>query len=172
MVSIYRKMEQCKCGCRGLCTYFPIDECVRHDFESSDAGCWSDLRYDKSTWEMGARYERRGKRMPLVLACTEIRADWPGFTGPVGMRGCGHAIKPCPVCTCTQAQMYSINEVTLDGGLWPDFDNAAYVASVLRYKRVVRISNQADIRMVVASPLKWDGSKEGLWVALLVMSVP
>ncbi len=122
---------------------------------------WMPFRFDMSQWEDGVRLAPAGLSMGFVVAVTEIRADLPGFTQPIGLRGSAHSIKPCPCCDITLDGASDFNGVSVESGPWSLFTNAAYVAEVQARYFEVTFTSQADITAIKRSPLTYDRNKEG-----------
>ena len=159
LVCLFRKQEVCQCGCRGFCTWYPVMEYLRHDFNQLADGIWATMRYDRMPFAPGSRQlARAGKRIGIRMALTEIRADWPGFAAPMGFRLSSHATCPCPVCTITLADLEQVNGITLDEGPWDDFSNVDYQAGINRCLIKVQIVSDADRASIMASPLEFDKS--------------
>ena len=97
--------------------------------------------------------------MGIALALTELRADLPGYTGPVGFRSTAHSTVPCPCCNVRKSDMGSLNNVSIGGGEWDPFTDAQFLAEVAACRIVVRIENANDVRMIMRAPLEYDHRK-------------
>ena len=84
LIAVIRKAELCDCGCRGFCTFWSVHDAILSDLQTSADGKWSLVSHLQNPFELGSRRQQRaGMPMGLVLAVTEIRADMPGYTGPM-----------------------------------------------------------------------------------------
>ena len=157
LIAIVRKEELCQCGCKGFCTYWCIHDAVRHDLDSAADGRWVMSHSDGEPFlPESAESARAGRPMPLAMAATELRADMPGYTGPVGMRSSSHGLFPCPCCNTRKAELGNFNNVSLDETDWNIFDDTQFWAEVNVCSVVVRIANQEDVRRILAVPLEFD----------------
>ena len=97
LIAVFRKAEICQCGCRGFCTYWCIHDAVLSDLEAGAVGIWMASDYDGQQFPADSvRAVRAGKPMGIILLTTQIRADLPGYTGPMGLRSSSHATHGCP----------------------------------------------------------------------------
>ena len=157
LVAIVRKEELCKCGCRGFCTYYCIHDAVLQDLEAAALGRWQVSECDATPFPAGGfKSVRSGQPMGIILAVTELRADLPGYTGPVGMRSTAHGMYPCPSCNIKKSDLGNLNNITLNEGEWDMFSNAQFQAEVDTCRIVVRIATPEDVRRVLAAPLDYD----------------
>jgi hypothetical protein len=99
---------------------------------------------------------RSGQPMGVILAVTALRADLPGYTGPIGMRSTAHGLYPCPSCNITKRDLSNLNNISLHEGEWDLFSDAQFNAEVDRCRIVVRIATPEDVRRVPAAPLDYD----------------
>ena len=163
LCAVVRKSELCNCGRRGFCTLWPLHEAVRHDLEWAGKGIWAPCRYDNTPLPRdGIRDQRAGLPMSLYVACTELRADWPGFSLPLGFRACNHKYHPCPLCHCTKETMGLIEGVALDGsGPWLPYTHDEYLAEVGECCIKVHVATPADQQAIMDAPLDFDSSDKG-----------
>jgi hypothetical protein len=173
LIAVVRKAEACQCGCRGFCTYWPIHDAIRSDLESAAEGVWSVTSHLQEPHPDGSMEAlRAGKPMGLVLAACELRADMPGYTGPLGFRASGHALNPCCVCNVCKAGLADLSNVTLDEGPATNFTTADYRQLVAQCSvgdqwndQYVTIQNNADVRAILnigGGCLQYDHRKQGL----------
>jgi hypothetical protein len=156
LIAIIRKAELCDCGCRGFCTFWPVHDAILSDLQSSADGKWSVVSHLQEAFEPGSkRQQRAGMPMGLVLAITELRADMPGYTGPMGFRASSHVHHPCSVCNISKADLSNLDNISLDDGPSDLFTNAQYQALKSDCSVVVTIRDIHDV-----SAILYDGGLE------------
>lgn len=163
LICVFRKVEMCQCGCRGFCSYWPIHDALLNDLQSSADGRWSVVSHLQDPFPAGTKaHQRAGRPMGLVLALTELRADMPGYTGPLGFRASSHATHGCCICNVTKDNLCTLGNVTLDAGPADLFDTDQYRQLETACRVVVTISNPADMRLVLnEGRLEYDHRKLG-----------
>ena len=157
MVACFRKSEICQCGCRGQCTWWPIQQFLKHEFNAAANGRWVGTRSDNVAYGVVSARGRRAGKMGQVIAVTEIRADWPEFTAPLGLRTSAHKLCGCPVCTATKEQMGNLDDYNLEGG--PAYELFDYHNEVAKHMVTVQIQNEEDRDRVLGARLEYDRSK-------------
>jgi hypothetical protein len=162
LLAILRKAEICQCGCRGFCTFWCIHDALLSDLQDAAVGRWSSSELDEQPFQLGTpRGDRAGLPMGICLACTEMRADMPGYTGPMGFRSSSHGSYPCPCCNIRKANIGDLNNVSLDGGEWDPFTDVQYYTEIAKCLITVQITTPGDIANVLAAPLDYDHRKTG-----------
>ena len=135
-------------------------EWLRHDLEGAASGLWPDDNFADTGFAPGSRqFARRGRQMGFRIALVEIRADWPGYSLPMGFRLATHKTCGCPVCHITRDEMPDLNNITADDGPWDDFDDDSYQALVDRCLVKVIILTEEDRLAIKRSPLVFDGKQ-------------
>ena len=161
LIAIVRKAEFCDCGCRGFCTYWAIHDAILSDLEAGAVAIWPRAEYDSSAFPLGSfRANRAGKPMPVAIAVTQLRADLPGYTAPVGLRASSHKNSPCPNCNIKHCDLGNLNSVSLDGGEWDHFTHDQYLAEVTQCTIEIQINTADDVRAILNSPLEYDRRKK------------
>ena len=162
LVAVLRKAEMCKCGCRGFCTFWPLHDALLNDLQFAADGKWGVVSHLREPFLEGTvAHKRAGSPMGLVLAVTEIRADMPGYTGPMGFRASSHVTHGCCVCNVKKESLCELENVTLDGGPAELFDTEQYRALLEEFRHVVTISSPADVRAVLTDGrLEYDHRKQ------------
>ena len=151
LVCIIRKADYCNCGCRGFCTLWPVHDAILSDLQSAADGRWSVLSHLREPFHADTvASTRAGQPMGVVLAVTEIRADMPGYTGPMGFRASSHCQHPCCVCNVSKAGLQNLSEMSLAGGPADTFTTAQYRELVTACSAVVKLSNASDIRNILS----------------------
>ena len=78
ILATVRSRIQCRCGCRGYDTYYPVMWCIRWMFECGADGVLPALRHDLSEFveQDLCRQGRADKKMKFKMALIQIRVDW------------------------------------------------------------------------------------------------
>ena len=135
---LVRKLDLCKCGCRGWCTMFPLLQMWCDDLASLAVG-----------------------EPPAFGVYT--KADWPAFCEVGGFRQWGHDTFPCFACdvdACQITDRTSIEGISLDGGSWDDYSDQAYRRDISRSKIVITILDD-NMRDAIKSALRYRKSLLG-----------
>eukprot|EP00973_Karenia_brevis_P092801 12414182-Karenia_brevis.AAC.1 len=82
------KSEECQCGCRGWCTYYPIQVALYWDMKGGAAGVYQELGPFKLDFGEENKFcaKKAGRRMKVLIVCAEFRADWPAWASQAGIR--------------------------------------------------------------------------------------
>jgi hypothetical protein len=161
LIAVIRKAEFCACGCRGFCTIWPVHDAILNDLQSAADGRWSVVSHLQEQFPVGSEQRARaGLPMGLVLAVCEIRADMPGYTGPMGFRASSHAVNPCCVCSICKKDLAMMDNVSLDDGPASAFTTDQYRQLVQECTIIVDITS-ADVRSIMRhDSLEYDRRKQ------------
>ena len=160
LVAVIRKAEYCSCGCRGFCTLWPVHDAILNDLQSAADGKWSVVTHLQEEFPPGSvERARAGLPMGLVLAVCELRADMPGYTGPMGFRASSHAVNPCCVCNICKGDLSKMDNVSLTDGPAEPFTTEQY-RQLMRDCSVVATVTEADVRSIIRhESLEYDRRK-------------
>ena len=149
LIAVIRKAELCDCGCRGFCTFWSVHAAILSGLQTSAYGKWSLVYHLQNPFELGLRRQQRaGMSMGLVFAVTEIRADMPGYTSPMGFRASSHAYHPCCVCNICKSDLSDLDTISLDGGPSESFTDIQYRTLKFDCSVVVTIRDINDVYLV------------------------
>jgi hypothetical protein len=82
VIALLRKRVQCKCGCKGWCTWFPILTFLRCCLEDLAAGVLPLCRHDQSPWDAvqdSVRAALGGCVMKMKCCLLRLKGDWAEF---------------------------------------------------------------------------------------------
>ena len=120
ILATVRSRIQCRCGCRGYDTYYPVMWSIRWTFECGADGVLPALRHDLSEFveQDLCRKGRAGQKMKLKLALIQIRVDWAELCERFGFPTWQSCTGPCPGCNAFGDQLYMIVGVSALGMPW------------------------------------------------------
>ena len=94
-----------------------IHDAVLQDLEAAVFGRWMKSECDATPFPPGGlKSVRSGQPMGIIVVVTELRADLPGYTGPIGMRSTAHGLYPCPSCNIRKRDLRNLKNISLNGG--------------------------------------------------------
>ena len=175
LICVIRKDDLCDCGCKGWCSMFIIHWVICWNLICAAHGINPDLRHEGSCFSLdpsdAQRFLRRGKQLPFVIPLLELRADWPGYTGPMGFRGHNHKTASCVCCNVLIENISDTSNVSLDSGPWVTWTNSDYREEVER-SRTTRLVDTEAMRARIGHALVFDRRKKGGCGRLIRVPLP
>ena len=175
LVAVVRKLDLCDCGRRGWCSLFHIHWVLKWDLSHGACGVRALVRHDGKPLDdadAALAASAIGRQLGFVIAVVEIRADWPGFVLPMGLRTCSHKSCPCPFCKTTKSNMNDLSRLSLHSGPAQHYTNEEYRLEKRARERCVTVTSVEARRLVLASlhfekrkrgrALRWDIPELGL----------
>ena len=116
LVTLIRKSELCRCGCRGWCSLWPVFKMISWSFNAfskmvfptEDAFGRTFVKTEER------RFDQAGKAMPCIGVLNQIRGDWAEFTATFGLANWATKDYPCFLCDATKATMHSYKGLSTD----------------------------------------------------------
>ena len=92
----FNKKLLCRCGCRGLCSYYELFSFIEWSVAACVSGKYPSRRHDGRPLQHNAALADTDLGFKGVVIL--IKADWAEFAGPLGFRSWGHYGHPCFNC--------------------------------------------------------------------------
>ena len=165
LISILRKRNFCRCGCRGWCSIYCFFREIHWELKILADGRHPSRRDDGDPWSDqtdSLRKERAGSRLPIKAALLYLKGDWLEFASTFGFPQWGDGIRPCMICNMYGDRFYDLLSATLDrfcdGFHLNDDDD--YFAACDRCEIQVLIATHQNI-LDLEAILRYDRRKDG-----------
>ncbi len=156
MICAVRRVDLCRCGCRGMCTFGSIGRILSWSLNVLAGGKWP-------SWDHLGR-PLRSPCGPLAGGCvgglTEYRADLLEFVSAFGFKSWSNCLNPCFMCGASRDALFEFPDC-VDNCVWPLRDATAYNIMVQRSIKRVRIPNGGALRRP-QSKMEWNPDLGGL----------
>ena len=103
---VFRKQTQCRCGCKGNCSFHRLWTFLRWSIDSLAAGRHPRLNWDNAAWADPAKRERGGTSLGFRGAVCYMMADWEGLCSNLSVPTWRSNDHPCPLCGTTKINMH------------------------------------------------------------------
>jgi len=110
LLAALRKGWQCKCGCGGYCSLFPILRCLRWGVDALARGSYPEGRHDSRPWAASdaTRAELAGCDLGCQAAVLYVKGDLMEFAVTLGFPTTASLLQPCPFCWAPKADMLKV----------------------------------------------------------------
>ncbi len=155
LVCSIRRVDLCKCGCKGNCTFGAIGRILSWSLNQLATGQWP------CTDHLGRPLD--GKRGLLadgyLGGLVEYRADLLEFTSAFGFTQWSNLTNPCFLCGASRDALFSF-PLNMSDCVWPPRDAETYRIMVERSTKKVRIPSGAVLNRLM-SKFEWDPDRIG-----------
>ncbi len=156
MICSVRRIDVCRCGCRGMCTFGAIGRILSWSLNTLASGHWPETDH--------AGNPLRSPGGLLADGCcgglAEYRADLLEFIQAFGFRTWSNIENPCFICGCSKTTMFQFPD-RVEDCVWALRDSSAYNLMVMRSTKKVRITNRAVFKRLQAN-MEFDPGIGGL----------
>ena len=120
LLAVVRKRVTCQCGCRGWCSYYPLQLWLHWSVRAAAAGQFPEERPD-GPWREGDDERRQQAGTPLCMpaAVLFLKGDWAEFCERLGYFTPSTARRPCLCCSARRDTMMDPTGVSLLSMPWP-----------------------------------------------------
>ncbi len=155
LICTVRRVDLCKCGCRGNCTFGAIGRIISWSFNQLASGQWP------CTDHLGQPVEgRRGLLANgYVGALAEYRADLLEFTTALGFTQWNNILNPCFLCGAHRDDLFTFPS-EMSSCSWAPRDAEAYRIMVERSTKKIRIPSRAVFDRLM-NKCEWDPADIG-----------
>ena len=103
---VFRKHMQCKCGCKGFCSFFRLLTFLRWSLDALAAGAYPRFDWDGRVFQDAARRNLSGTPLGFKGAVCYMMADWEGVCSYYSVPTWKSNMHCCPLCNATKATMH------------------------------------------------------------------
>ena len=173
LVAMLRKMDMCRCGCRGWCTIYPVLLFLSWSWATMTRGVWPAARHDESPWLQSdsLRASQAGQPLCFKAFVLFIKGDWSEFATTLGFVSWSSALSPCMYCAASREDRFNFANVNVLGSGWPETGGEEYEQACLDAELARVIASAAD-RDALTAALRYDKRKKGAHGRALIADIP
>ena len=165
LISLLRKRNICKCGCKGWCSIFQFFLELHWELEILADGKHPSRRHDGSPFidaNDAGRLELAGKSMEIRAVLLYLKGDLAEIAMTFGFPTWGDGVRPCMCCNMFGDRLYDLLSANLDGFCvgWETNTDDDYFAACDRCEIQVPIIDHGNI-LTLERILRYDKREHG-----------
>ena len=166
LVSVVRKSDECMCGCRGWCSFWPIMNFIRWQVLAMMEHQRPDVKWDGSDWQ--PEYVPENRSLSYNACLVYIKGDWSEHSKSLGLASWSQHHAPCAFCTVVRSELHThaVELSSPEGCSWELRSHESYFEGCAMCETTVDLRNEDDRRELLKAlgPLRRGKSFHGLGI--------